>query len=386
MVNPKSWTLTDNFNDNSIDITKWNNWGGVQVVETNQDLELTTTTAASYWGITSVNQYDLTNSYVFVKMVDPGNTSLTSHFCTLKLDIGSDYTEIGINGDYLVVNKYVSGIWTQTASAIYNSSVHKWIRIRESYGTVYWDYSANTQTWTNLWSEADPVILTSIYITLIVGNNSIEASGTTSKFDNFNVYPNPKTETLIDSFNDNSLDLGKWNNWGGIQVVETNQELELTTTTAASYFGINSINQYDLTSSYVLVRLIDPGNTSLASHDCELQCSDIGGNNKIHFQVYADWLVAAHTISSVYTGLAYITYDPAIHKWLRMRENSGNTYWDYSIDSLTWTNFWVEADPIILTELTVYFIVGNSSIEVSGTTSKFDDLNIIYTPLQWIRS
>lgn len=40
-----------------------------------------------------------------------------------------------------------------------------------------------------------------------------------------------KTETLQDDFNDNSLDTNKWINYGGDQVVETNQELEITTTT-----------------------------------------------------------------------------------------------------------------------------------------------------------
>ena len=187
----------------------------------------------------------------------------------------------------------------------------------------------------------------------------------------------PKTETLQDNFNDNSIDASKWNNWGGAQIVETNQELELTTTTAANYWGINSVNQYDLTSSYVLFRLVDPGNLTLMNHGFALQVVKTANVDELLFQVYSNQLIAAKRVSGTYGGMVYNIYDPAVHKWLRIRESAGTTYWDYSTDGLSWTNFWSEANPFSLTVVSITFNVGNDLVEASGTTSKIDDLNIL---------
>ena len=43
---------------------------------------------------------------------------------------------------------------TDLVDLTYNASTHKYLRIREDLGTLYWDYSADAITWTNAASVA----------------------------------------------------------------------------------------------------------------------------------------------------------------------------------------------------------------------------------------
>lgn len=194
-----------------------------------------------------------------------------------------------------------------------------------------------------------------------------------------------KTETLKDDFNDNSLDTSKWFNWGGVNVSETNNELEITTNAGANWYGIESVNKYDLTGSYVHVRLVTPGDTSILYH-MTMVYVQLDTNNQIKFSTEASTLIAEKSVAGVNVQVATIAYDPAVHKWLKLRESAGTIYWDYSIDGQIWTNFTSLANPFDITSVNIDLGSGNWQATSGGTTSKFDDLNIVYTGLQWFGS
>jgi len=188
-------TLTDNFNDNSIDAAKWVSFvsGTGSIAETNSQLELTVTTSAGVARLRSVSAFDLTGSSVTAKIIDIANyTSSSLYFAPiwLRLDgsneIAVDINEEGIRCRYLVAE-------AETISEIitYVPATHKYLRIREASGTIYWDYSTDGITWTNITSAANPITITSLYPQIEL-DTSAEASTTTAKVDDFNILPSAR--------------------------------------------------------------------------------------------------------------------------------------------------------------------------------------------------
>lgn len=63
-----------------------------------------------------------------------------------------------------------------------------------------------------------------------------------------------------------------------------------------------------------------------------------------------------------------VTYDPAVHKWLRIKEDSGDLIFDTSVDRVTWTNFYTVAHALDLNA--VY-----PELYSVGTGTLFDNMN-----------
>jgi hypothetical protein len=147
-------------------------------------------------------------------------------------------------------------------------------------------------------------------------------------------------QELQDNFDDNSFDTAKWaaNIAGGGTVTEQNQRLELAGNSGEIPF-VSSANQYDLTASYAYVRVSNW--TSGDSVFVELldPSSDIYG-----FSIDAD---ALSFFGPSFNGTP-ITYDPADHAWLRVRESGGTVFADTATLSASdppssWTNRWSTA-------------------------------------------
>lgn len=182
-------TLTDNFNDNSINATLWNDdncseTGGQMVVTAN-------TSTGTYNGITSTSHYDLTESSAFIQLVNAGDTSLS--FTTYILELYNDTVDLywaieyGATDEIVAYKSPDSVNYTEKYRATYSSTDHKWFRIREASGTVYWDTSADGSSWTNRASDATGYTLTSLTAFFGVGNPG--SGSTTVTFDNFNIVP-----------------------------------------------------------------------------------------------------------------------------------------------------------------------------------------------------
>jgi hypothetical protein len=191
-----------------------------------------------------------------------------------------------------------------------------------------------------------------------------------------------KTETFQDNFDDNSIDPTKWNNLDGSQIVETNYELEITNTLSTTFYEIQSVNQYDLTSSYVFVKLV-VDNPALLYNDPSFLVF-IDGDNYLVFLIESNVLYAQYYSGGTQHPVSNVAYNATNHKWLRMRESGGTTYWDTSPDGLTWTNFTSAGNPIVLTS--VYISLGSGTYSVSGvTTARFDNLNTLGSAIcAWI--
>lgn len=198
---PKTETLTDDFDDNSIDSGKWGETenNSATVTETGGQLVITpaTSTVDSEGVLYSLASYDLTGSYVYVEAVQVA--TLADGWTGMNLYLDSS-NEIGIevsDETDLIAYQIVGGSFTSLASVTYNSSTMRWWRIRESGGTTYWEYSADGSSWSTLHSVANPIALTAVAPGLLVFENGSDASPGQAIFDNFNVEPSGGGGTVV---------------------------------------------------------------------------------------------------------------------------------------------------------------------------------------------
>lgn len=187
---PSAASLLADWNTSAIDTSSWNNWNTNQVAATNQQLQLSTTANSGYYGVSSTGRYDLTNASVENQVVDAGNQSLAS-FQAYPLVIGTDSNNQlswCITGNTIQAQQKIGGTQTTLQTASYNASQQKYFRIRESAGTVYWEYSADNHAWTVLTSlNSWPFDLTNVDVEQMVGTWQAENIAATAIFDNLNV-------------------------------------------------------------------------------------------------------------------------------------------------------------------------------------------------------
>ncbi len=198
---PKVSTLTDNFDDNSLDTAKWSATQntGYPLSETNSQIQVSNTTTDSGGGwLISVNNYDATASNLTVQLVDGGNctnTSLNTWVDTrLQID-NSNNVQVSCNQNTLKAAHRVGGTFTMIASMAYNPLTMKWIRLREGGGATFYEYSLDRTTWTTLASEPNPISLTVVKVQL--AGNAWPGPAGTVKVDNVNTLPSDTTPPSV---------------------------------------------------------------------------------------------------------------------------------------------------------------------------------------------
>jgi hypothetical protein len=165
-------TLNDSFDNNDID-PKYNVFtdGGGSVVETNQRLEMTTVASAySISGISAPYHYNLTGKYVAIKIIDAGSQANSqSQLYALNLQDSND-----VDLQWVVYGGYMAPHidYTYVGDPYYIPyAANIWVRIRESGGITYWDYSTNDGVdWVNLYSVANPAVITDLSVDTFMAN------------------------------------------------------------------------------------------------------------------------------------------------------------------------------------------------------------------------
>lgn len=183
---------------------------------------------------------------------------------------------------------------------------------------------------------------------------------------------------LIDSFNDNSRDTALWNSFG-TGVAEANGRIEFTLPASTiGYMGYTSVTTWDATASEARVRVDSAGNQSLASLEVYPIILYQNASNNVNFLISGNTLRAYRRVAGVNTQLATMAYSATTHKFLRIREAAGTTYWEYSAKGATWTTLHSAANPITLTAVEVQIEAGTYGSEASGTSVHIDEFNTLY--------
>jgi hypothetical protein len=182
----------DDFDDDLLDAEKWTNWGGPNVIERSQQLSLSTSMrSAQYFGIRSNGYFDLSGSNAWVKVVDAGNQALHSfQFFPLMLESFDGIFRLAfiISEGVLTAEIVRDGSSDAIATTRFDPSIQKYLRMREGKGTVFWEYSSDRVSWTELATSAlaessrvSPIA--AMRQSAMVGTFDVEPSATTAVID-----------------------------------------------------------------------------------------------------------------------------------------------------------------------------------------------------------
>jgi hypothetical protein len=186
---PKLHTLVDTFGDNAVDPAKWNAYGPAQEVNGRVEITPPSNIANVYGGFTSVvTNYDLGNSQIAVELVRAlRNTPSSETYLYIKT-AASDRLYFKVQAGLFYASKQASGAPSSThlAERPYDPAVHRWMRVREQLGTLYFEYSPDGCEWELLVSVPTPFSVSSVRVELAAGSyQSVPAPGT-AIFDNVN--------------------------------------------------------------------------------------------------------------------------------------------------------------------------------------------------------
>jgi glucose/arabinose dehydrogenase len=190
--------LKDNFTGTVIDTTtKWTKVGTASRTTQNNTLNIApTANATGTFGVTSKGKYDLTGTALTVEVPQVTNANGTAETqLVAELDANNRLIVVR-NKNGLVLRQRVNGANTDK-TVTWNATNMRWWRIREAGGKIFYETSANGQTWTTRQTLAKPFDITNLGVRLTAGTTSAVASPGSAKFDNLNLPPQPAINNAV---------------------------------------------------------------------------------------------------------------------------------------------------------------------------------------------
>lgn len=188
--NPKMHTLTDGFTGGALDTSKWTTAAGKRgSVSVTGQLELNLSSGGTAWvTCNSVGVFALAGSHAATEVKQVGTTPGLYTAFSLRGRTGDDnlvaWAHEPTSG--LLAVKSVGGRQTVLWSGSYNAANHRWWRIREDGGDVFWETSADGAAWTTRHSEPAPIAVDALTLSFYAERRV--SVGATQKviFDNLN--------------------------------------------------------------------------------------------------------------------------------------------------------------------------------------------------------
>ncbi|HJR07116.1 MAG TPA: S8 family peptidase [Pyrinomonadaceae bacterium] len=274
-------TISDDFNDNTPDTTKWNVAvpPGGTIVEQNGRVEVTPPASTTgYGGYYSATTVDLTNSRISVE-VTPGNAGGYGAETYLSLAQGNNYVLFATGGGNLLFQTAVNGAMSRTYIP-YSPTQHRFWRLRHNRATdeIFWETSPDGVTWTVQRTVVRAFPITNLQTQLQAGKYTATTPGGTTIYDNLWHEPNPTPPVVLaDDFNDNSINTQMWTASdpnSPTTVAEQNGRLEVTLQPyTAGYNSTGVAGRFDFRDKTLQV---------------ELQTASQAGWVETYFQLYLD--------------------------------------------------------------------------------------------------
>lgn len=182
---------------------------------------------------------------------------------------------------------------------------------------------------------------------------------------------------LTDDFADNAVDPALWTQFafGSVSGSETGGTYRFDVASGGTGAGqLLSQARYDLSGDYFATELTDAGvqEAGLQAYAAMVQ---VDASNQVYITVANGFMGAIQNVGGSITGLAFVAYDPALHRWFRVREAAGTTYWEVSANGVFWTLLWSAANPIAVTDVTLliaadtFLSLGTSKVITFGQVS-----------------
>ncbi|MFL5541319.1 MAG: vanadium-dependent haloperoxidase [Longimicrobiaceae bacterium] len=187
----KAQTFVDDFGDDSID-ARWSSFGNPapateRVRETNGRVEVRPASGTTgYSGLVSSGSYDLTDSQLSAELVRTLRAAPAAQtFVRAKVD-DNNLVHVLVSGGTLYCTSEVAGTPTNLAIVPYDRRRHRFVRLRDDAGTLYWEASPDGCEWATLASCANPLGSAPVLLEIAAGCYQATASPGVAIFDNVN--------------------------------------------------------------------------------------------------------------------------------------------------------------------------------------------------------
>lgn len=196
----KTSNLKDNFS--SINTTKWGFAGNAtdftQMSVVGNQLQISSLlNFPNYYDVISNEIYDITSDGVYVQVIDRGNQALAGFEMIMYVLDGTNATNkvyFTMNSSNLAARKVVAGVNSDVKTIPYDTLKHRWLRIREQGGSIFWDVSPDGINWSNHTTLANFFSPSTVKVALEAGDFNSNEAATTGIFSNFNI---PSYRTLL---------------------------------------------------------------------------------------------------------------------------------------------------------------------------------------------
>jgi hypothetical protein len=376
---------SDDFNDNSIDTSRWTvgTGEGMVVAEQNQRLEIAPPTngGTGYPGLYARTNINLTNRRATVEVVQLTGLAYGVETGFFLIDSATgNHLLFDVGGGGFLLQHKVNGVVSRNIIP-FDAAQHRFWRFRHDAAadTVNWETSPDGLAWTVRRSVARPFPVTQLQGQLFAGKYTATTPSVTAAFDNYRVEDVPASPLMLtDDFNDNSLNTAKWNldapNTSAVTAVEQNQRLEITPSPQLTgYNGYNSLNTFNFTNAQAAVEVPQ---ISAGSSNTLLR---VGPNESDYLQIVTE---GGHLCFQYWIGPSRsqttTPYNAAQHRFWRIRHDPmGDTVvWETSADGASWVVQRSAARPMPLTSARVRLMAGkwtNTNSTAPGV-AVFDNL------------
>ena len=188
---PPLSSLVDPFNATSLNTGRWSQQTGGSATISYAATGVTVTfpassTSATVGLVQSASSYSLAGSSAYLQVTGVPSAATHADAELLLLGGGGYYLRWVYEAGTLFAQYYLGGSVQTVTSFAYSSTTHRWWRIREAGGTVFWDTSADAATWTNRASLADPFPVGQVFAQVAGLCYENETNPGTFKFADFN--------------------------------------------------------------------------------------------------------------------------------------------------------------------------------------------------------
>lgn len=336
--------LAETFDDGFIDARFWTDEGGA-VVERDGELVFTLPTGAEGCGAAYMGSeiaYDLTGRAIGFELRAFPQPPDTVDF-HMWLRGGSGYSlHITINAENVSFGKTINEETQTLASQRYDAAQHRFFRIREADGSVYWEVSGDGQEWIER-AKADVASLFDVrYLSLeLAGTGEGATAPAEVRIDNL-AGSDAESMCAMNTFSDDFEDGVRSNAWTvpgcleGCAMTESNGELaflhDVATSSACSY---TTASAYDLHANAASIELTAPPDP--ASDGSLVFQLTRNSTNFLQFRIKHGELYCVQALDGdCGVDLAYTQFSPVDHRWLRFREADGTIYYETSADGIDW--------------------------------------------------
>lgn len=351
----------DDFEDGLVDGSLWEvaEGEGADVSESGGTLRFSlpggVPNALAAW--TSNHRYDLTGRRLFVRAVEtfPGSSG---SYLALHAQLDSqNFARIAAENGQLVAQNVVAGHYSPVASVDYDPTAHGWWAVREDEGTLYWETSFDGETWQSQGQRpvAEGYPIDALRIALLARDSADSTAPGQAALDDLNGGSASgawcPAATLSDDFEDGTTSI-EWHAINGTLCTASELEGRLTLRHQSGdwrWCGYGSDRLYDLTGSSLTVELVSVP-AGLVGFDVRFAARD-AEDDAVVAALVPEGLRFGYELAGELVDYETVAYSAGDHRWLRIREQSGEVVWETSPDGVAWVTQFHATPPFALTAL-----------------------------------